>query len=157
MFLIGDLIAHPLHGAGIIESIVNKRINGADREYYVLKLPVGDMVVMVPVEGCENIGVRHIISKNEAEEIIRNFNSIEVSNCQNWNKRYCENMSKIKSGKLIEVAEVVKSLMQRDAERGLSTGERKMLHSAKQILISELVIVLDSDYSQIESMLVSAV
>lgn len=157
MFLIGDLIAHPLHGAGIIESIVNKRINGTDREYYVLKLPVGDMVVMVPVEGCENIGVRHIISKNEAEDIIRNFNSIEVSNCQNWNKRYRENMSKIKSGKLYEVAEVVKSLMLRDAERGLSTGERKMLHSAKQILISELVIVLESDYSQIESMLVSAV
>lgn len=157
MFLIGDLIAHPLHGAGIIESVVKKRISGAEREYYVLKLPVGDMVVMVPVEGCENIGVRHIISKGEAEEIIQNFNKIEVNNSQNWNKRYRENMSKIKSGKLLEVAEVVKSLMLRDAERGLSTGERKMLHSAKQILISELVIVLDSDYNQIESMLVSAV
>lgn len=157
MFLIGDLIAHPLHGAGIIESVVKKRISGAEREYYVLKLPVGDMVVMVPVEGCENIGVRHIISKGEAKEIIQNFNKIEVNNSQNWNKRYRENMSKIKSGKLLEVAEVVKSLMLRDAERGLSTGERKMLHSAKQILISELVIVLDSDYNQIESMLVSAV
>lgn len=69
MFLIGDLIAHPLHGAGIIESIVNKRINGADREYYVLKLPVGDMVVMVPIEGCENIGVRHIISKMKQKKL----------------------------------------------------------------------------------------
>lgn len=142
MFLIGDLIAHPLHGAGIIESIVNKRINGADREYYVLKLPVGDMVVMVPIEGCENIGVRHIISKNEAEEIIRNFNSIEVSNCQNWNKRYRENMSKIKSGKLFEVAEVVKSLMQRDAERGLSTGERKCCIRPSRYLFQSLLLFL---------------
>ena len=62
MFKIGDYIAHPMHGAGVIESIVTKKINGSQRDYYVLKLPVGDMVVMVPVSGCENIGVRSIIS-----------------------------------------------------------------------------------------------
>lgn len=157
MFLIGDYIVHPLHGAGIIESVVNKKINGIDRDYYVLKLPVGDMVVMVPVEGCESIGVRHIISKVEAEDIICNFKNIEVCSCQNWNKRYRENMGKIKSGNLAEVAEVVKSLMLRDMERGLSTGERKMLHSAKQILISELVIALGANYDQIETRLISAV
>ena len=73
MFKIGDYIAHPMHGAGVIESIVTKKINGAQRDYYVLKLPVGDMVVMVPVVGCEDIGVRSIISRSEAENV---FNEI---------------------------------------------------------------------------------
>ena len=153
MFAVGDFIVHPMHGAGIIESIVSKRINGDEREYYVLKLPVGDMVVMVPVQGCECIGVRPVISRDEAVGILNAFPHIEISVTQNWNKRYRENMEKIKSGNLLEVGEVVKSLMCRDTERGLSTGERKMLHSAKQILISELVIALDSDYEQIENQL----
>ena len=132
MFKIGDYIAHPMHGAGVIESIVTKKINGAQRDYYVLKLPVGDMVVMVPVVGCEDIGVRAIISRSEAENVFDAFNELEISMTQNWNKRYRENMDKIKS------------------------GERKMLHSAKQILISELVVATDMDYDGVERRLCSA-
>lgn len=153
MFQIGDYIVHPMHGAGVIESVVTKKINGQQRDYYVLKLPVGDMVVMVPVAGCENIGVRSIISKGEAENIFKSFKDLEVSMTQNWNKRYRENMDKIKSGNLLDVASVVKGLMRRDSERGLSTGERKMLHSAKQILISELVIATEMDYEGVEQRL----
>lgn len=153
MFVVGDYIVHPMHGAGVIENIVSKRINGDEREYYVLKLPVGDMVVMVPVNGCEGIGVRPVVSRKEALDILAAFPGIEISMTQNWNKRYRENMDKIKSGNLLEVGEVVKGLMRRDIERGLSTGERKMLHSAKQILISELVIALDTDYEDIEEKL----
>ena len=146
MFKIGDYITHPMHGAGVIESIVTKKINGSQRDYYVLKLPVGDMVVMVPVSGCEDIGVRSIISRSESA----------YSMTQNWNKRYRENMDKIKSGNLLDVASVVKGLMCRDSERGLSTSERKMLHSAKQILISELVIATDMDYDGVEKRLCAA-
>lgn len=153
MFQIGDHIVHPMHGAGVIESVVTKKISGQQRDYYVLKLPVGDMVVMVPVAGCENIGVRSIISKSEAENIFESFKELEVSMTQNWNKRYRENMDKIKSGNLLDVASVVKGLMCRDNERGLSTGERKMLHSAKQILISELVIATETDYDGVEQRL----
>lgn len=153
MFQIGDYIVHPMHGAGVIESVVTKKISGQQRDYYVLKLPVGDMVVMVPVAGCENIGVRSIISKSEAENIFESFKKLEVSMTQNWNKRYRENMDKIKSGNLLDVASVVKGLMCRDNERGLSTGERKMLHSAKQILISELVIATETDYDGVEQRL----
>lgn len=156
MFKIGDYIAHPMHGAGVIENIVTKKINGAYRDYYVLKLPVGDMVVMVPVAGCEDIGVRSIISRSEAENVFNAFNKLEISMTQNWNKRYRENMDKIKSGNLLDVASVVKGLMCRDSERGLSTGERKMLHSAKQILISELVVATDMDYDKVEKRLYSA-
>lgn len=157
MFEIGDYIAHPMHGAGVIESIVTKKINGAERDYYVLKLPVGDMVVMVPVAGCENIGVRSIISSAEARNVIDAFSKLEICMTQNWNKRYRENMDKLKSGDLLEVASVVKGLMCRDSERGLSTGERKMLHSAKQILISELVIAMGADYEKIEKALYSSI
>ena len=153
MFQIGDYIVHPMHGAGVIESVVTKKISGQQRDYYVLKLPVGDMVVMVPVAGCENIGVRSIISKSEAENIFESFKELEVSMTQNWNKRYRENMEKLTSGNLLDVASVVKGLMCRDNERGLSTGERKMLHSAKQILISELVIATETDYDGVEQRL----
>ena len=157
MFEIGDYIAHPMHGAGVIEGIVTKKINGAERDYYVLKLPVGDMVVMVPVEGCESIGVRAIISDSGARKVLDSFSGLEICMTQNWNKRYRENMDKLKSGDLMEVASVVKGLMCRDNERGLSTGERKMLHSAKQILISELVIAMSSDYEQIEKELYASI
>ena len=150
-FRIGDRIAHPMHGAGIIDSIVTKKINGKDRDYYVLKLPAGDMLVMVPVESCEAIGVRPIVKPDEAEKIIGAIPDIQVEMTSNWNKRYRENMLRIKSGDQMEVALVVKGLVQRDRERGLSTGERKMLHSAKQILISEIVLSECSTYEEVEA------
>lgn len=155
-FRVGDRIAHPMHGAGIIESIVTKRINGQDRDYYVLKLPTGGMLVMVPVDTCEAIGVRPIVNPAEAEEILGAIPGIQVEMTSNWNKRYRENMLRIKSGDLMEVASVVKGLMQRDRERGLSTGERKMLHSAKQILISEIVLSESSSYEEVEARLDNA-
>lgn len=157
MFAIGEYIAHPMHGAGMIDSVVKKKIDGSERDYYVLKLPVGEMKVMIPVEGCENIGVRPIISPDEASSVLESMVDIDVNMTQNWNKRYRENMLKIKSGNLLEVAEVVKGLMLRDSERGLSTGERKMLHSAKQIFISELVVSLKKSYEDIENMIIKAV
>lgn len=150
MFSVGDRIAHPMHGAGIIDSIVTRKVDGAEKDYYVLKLPVGDMLVMIPVESSQNIGVRPIVEPDVAEQILRAITEIEVNMTQNWNKRYRENMLKIKSGDLLEVAAVIKGLMIRDTDRGLSTGERKMLHSAKQILISEIVLSESSSYEEIE-------
>ncbi|MFR5781068.1 MAG: CarD family transcriptional regulator [Oscillospiraceae bacterium] len=91
---------------------------------------------MIPVDTSAAIGVRPIVGADEAEKILGSIPGLEIEMTQNWNKRYRENMLKIKSGNLLEVAAVVKGLMKRDKERGLSTGERKMLHSAKQILIS---------------------
>ena len=144
------MIAHPMHGAGVIESIEKKKINGVTREYYVLRMPVGGMLVMIPVSNTEEIGVRPIISEEQADEIIDSINDIEVDMSQNWNRRYRENMLRIKSGDLTEVARVVKGLMARDEERGLSTGERKMLRNAKQILISEIFLSKHSTYDEIE-------
>lgn len=155
-FRVGDRVAHPLHGAGVIDSIVSRKINGKDREYYVLKIPAGDMLVMIPVETSESIGVRPIIGSEEADRILEGIPAIEISMTQNWNKRYRENMMRLRSGNLMEVAAVVKGLTARDRERGLSTGERKMLHSARQILISEIVLSKSSSYEEVEERLNSA-
>ena len=139
MFQVGDKIVHPMHGAGVVDSIVQKKINGVVREYYILKLPVGGMLVMIPTENGE-----------EADRVIAAIPSIEVDMTPNWNRRYRENMLRLKSGDLLEVARVVKGLTHRDEERGLSTGERKMLHSAKQILISEIVLSQNASYEDVE-------
>jgi CarD family transcriptional regulator len=150
MFKVGDLIAHPMHGAGVIDSIEEKRINGCTRQYYVLKMPAGGMVVMIPTESSEAIGVRPIVDFDAAETLIKSIAEIETDMTTNWNRRYRENMQRLKSGDLLEVARVVKGLMARDVEKGLSTGERKMLHSAKQILISEIVLSQKTSYEEVE-------
>lgn len=157
MFSVGDRIAHPMHGAGIIDSIVTRMVDGSEREYYSLKLPAGDMQVMIPVDATDSIGVRPIVCPEEAEKIISAFSEIEINMTQNWNKRYRENMIKIKSGDLMEVAAVIKGLMIRETDRGLSTGERKMLHSAKQILISEIVLSESSSYEDVEKRICIAI
>ena len=151
MFQVGDKIVHPMHGAGVIDSIVTKKVNGVVREYYILKLPVGGMLVMIPTSNSEEIGVRPVVDKDEADRLIASMPDIEVDMTQNWNRRYRENMMRIKSGDLLEVAKVVKGLMLRGVDRGLSTGERKMLHSAKQILISELVLSQNTSYEDVEA------
>ena len=151
MFQVGDKIGHPMHGAGVVDSIVSKKVNGVVREYYLLKIPVGGMLVMIPTTNSEEIGVRPVVNSAEADRIIASIPDIEVDMTANWNRRYRENMLRLKSGDLTEVARVVKGLALRDTDRGLSTGERKMLHSAKQILISELVLSQNTSYEDVEA------
>lgn len=140
MFKIGDKIVYPMHGAGVIESIEEKEILGRTQYYYVLKMPVGDMKVMIPTHNVTDIGIREIITANEVEKVFDILKDVSINVSTNWNKRYRENMNKIKSGNIYEVADVVRVLILRDKEKGLSTGERKMLNNAKQILLSELIL-----------------
>lgn len=150
MFQVGDKIVHPMHGAGVVDSIVSNKVNGVTRDYYILKLPVGGMVVMIPTATSQVIGVRAVIDPASADQVIAAIPSIDVDVVPGWNQRYRENMARLKSGDLLEVASVVKALTRRDAARGLSTGERKMLHTARQILISELVMSQNSSYEDME-------
>ena len=156
MFCVGDKIAHPMHGAGVIDSIEEKKMNGCTRTYYILKMPAGGMVVMIPTESSAQIGVRPIVCAEEADALMASIPQIDAEMTSNWNRRYRENMQRLKSGDLLEVARVVKGLMTRDGEKGLSTGERKMLHSAKQILISEIVLSKKLTYEEVESSLNAA-
>jgi CarD family transcriptional regulator len=154
MFVIGDKIVHPMHGAGVVEDIVDVQLSGNLCQYYVLRL-TGGILVKVPSASSGSIGVRPVINSKRADEIMRILPSIEVDLITNWSKRYRENLERVKSGDLIEVARVIKGLMQREREKGLSTGERKMLHSAKQILISEIVMAKCLDYQEIESRVIN--
>jgi len=150
MFSIGDKIVHPMHGAGVVDNIVSHKVDGVMRQYYVIKMPLGGMLVMIPIDNSDEIGVRPVMDSESAEEILSSIADLEIDMTQNWNRRYRENMLRIKSGDLLEVAKVVKGLMARERQRGLSTGERKMLHSAKQILISEIVLAKSTSYEEIE-------
>ena len=151
MFRVGDKIVHPMHGAGIVDEIVERKVNGIVRDYYSLKLPSGDMLVMIPTDTCEAIGVRSILTGAETEQVLGEISHLEVQMDTNWNHRYRDNMLRLKSGNLLEVAKVVKGLSGRDSRRGLSNGERKMLHSAKQILISEIVLSQNTTYEDVEA------
>ena len=150
MYQIGDKVVHPMHGAGVIDSIVQRKVAGKLEDYYLLKLSVGSMTVMIPTGNTQEIGVRPIVSSEEAKNLIQALEGIEVDMTQNWNRRYRENMVRLKSGDLLEVARVVKGLLLREGQRGLSNGERKMLRTAKQILISELVLAQSLPYEIVE-------
>ena len=149
-FQIGDKVVHPMYGAGTLESVVQKKVSGVTREYYIMRLPERFMVVMIPVENSEEIGVRPVVDRERADEVLAAIPGIQVEMTSNWNHRYRENMERLKSGDLLEVARVAKGLTVRDTARGLSTGERKMLHSARQILISELVLSKSLSYEAVE-------
>jgi len=152
-YKIGDKIVYPLHGAGVIDSIEEKEILGEKHKYYVMKMPMGDMKVMIPMNNVEGIGIREVITETEVDKVIKILYNDTTVMSQNWNKRYRENMDKIKSGNIYEVADVVRNLIFRDKEKGLSTGEKRMLNSAKQILVSEIVLAKGMKQHDVESML----
>ncbi len=151
MYRLGDKIVYPMHGAGVIESVEEKEVLGEKKKYFIIKMPVNEMKLMIPVDNVENIGVRKIISDTEVNEVFDILKEDSSLNKMNWNKRYRANMDRMKSGDIFEVARIVRSLTFRDQEKGLSTGEKKMLSNAKQILISELILAEDSSSEEIET------
>lgn len=157
MFVIGDKIVYPMHGAGIIEQIEEKTILGETRRYYILRVPCGDMKIMIPIDSSEDIGIRGIISREEMITVVEFLGEESTEMSSNWNRRYRENMEKLKTGDIHNVAEVVRNLMRTDKEKKLSTGEKKMLSNAKQILVSEMILVNDIDQEAAIDIIDSAV
>lgn len=153
MFNIGDKIVYPMHGAGVIDAIEEKEILGIRRKYYIMRMPLDDMKVMIPLDSIDGIGIRQIIDKNEIESVFAVLEANETKMPQNWNRRYRANMDRLKTGDIHEVAEVVRNLTLRDREKTLSTGERKILSNARQILLSEIILAADlSDSEAMELM-----
>lgn len=150
MFNVGDKVVYPMHGAGIIEAIEEKEVLGQRKRYYIMKMPIGEMRVMIPMNNVQEIGLRQVIDDQGVRKVWEILQGETSKMSQNWNRRYRANMEKIKSGDIYEVAEVVRNLAIRDREKGLSTGERKMLDNARQILISELVLAQNSTEEQVE-------
>jgi len=155
MYQIGEKIVHPLYGAGIIENLEEKEVEGTMQTYYVLQIPVGNLKIMISAAKAGTQGIRGVHGKDEIIRVISSIAHTEVDMPDNWNQRYKENMERIKSGQLAEVSLVFRNLLLRERERGLSTAEKKLMTTAKQIILSELILSKDIDRPEAETLLES--
>ncbi len=151
MFKVGDKIVYPMHGAGVIEKIEERSILEEKQSYYIIKMP-GEVKVMVPTAKAEEIGVRNIIDRETAGKVINVLEQDSTEMSSKWNKRYRDNVEKMKSGDIFEVADIVRNLSFKQKDKGLSTTEKKMLLNAKQILVSELVLAGSQDKETVEEL-----
>ena len=153
MFGIGDKIVYPLYGAGVIEGLEEKQVDGAAEVYYVLNIPVINLKIMISASKAENLGIRSVYPKDEVIRIIKSSGTNDAASNRNWNQRYKENLEKMKSGKLNEVTVVFKNLLDREKTKSLSSAEKKMLTTAKQIIISEIAVSQDIEKTEAEEIL----
>lgn len=141
MFEIGDKVVYPMHGAGTIVGVEEKEILGTIKKYFIMEMPIGDMDVSIPVDNIEAIGIREVFDIGHLQDVIDVLKGDLSKMSDNWSRRYRENLDRIRTGDILEVAAVVRNLSMRDNEKGLSTGEKKMLNSAMKMLVSELIVV----------------
>jgi CarD family transcriptional regulator len=144
---------YPMHGAGVIVGIEEKEILGEMRKYFVVQISKKNIRVLLPLDNLEVTGIRNIVSADEANEAISFFKDLEDEDNVSWNQRYRDNMDKLKSGTIKEVAYVTKTLLLRDKKKSLSNAERKILSNAKSVFISELETAKNMGYEEIESLL----
>ncbi len=154
MFEIGQLAVYPAHGVGVIESIQERIVSGNVQQFYIMRLLDNDMIIMIPKDNAQNVGLRDIIDQTSVPEVYEIL-SLRPSriNTQTWNRRYRDYMDKIKTGSPFRVAEVLRDLTLLKVEKDLSFGERKMLDTAKNLLVKELSLVNDKQEDEIEAQL----
>ncbi|SDF85576.1 CarD family transcriptional regulator [Sporolituus thermophilus] len=151
MVAIGDKVVYPMHGAGVVEALEEHEVLGKKQYYYVLTMLCSGMRVMIPQDQVDQVGLRAVVGETEIARVKEVLSGLPEQDTGNWNRRINHNLTKIKSGSIFEVAEVVRNLMKQEVGRRLSTAERRLLDTAKQILISELVLACDKDVDSVES------
>jgi len=139
LFDVGDNVVYPHHGAGTVVSKETRRVLGQDREYLTIKILRNDMTVNVPADNAERVGLRKVIDEEAVKKVVKYLTSGGTEMPKNWNRRFKHNRDKMKTGDILELAEVVRNLALRDHEKGLSTGEKQMYVKAKKILASEFM------------------
>jgi CarD family transcriptional regulator len=151
MFKVGDLAVYPAHGVGLIERIESQEISGCRQDFYVMRILDNGMIIMIPTNNVENVGLREIIEHTEVPKLysILKKRDVPIDN-QTWNRRYREYMDKIKTGSVFEVAEVYRDLLILKVEKDLSFGERKMLDTARNLLIKEISLAKKIGEEQVE-------
>ena len=151
MFKVGDLAVYPAHGVGVIERIETKEISGCRQDFYVMRILDNDMIIMIPTNNVDNVGLREIIPQTDVPKLysILRKRDVQVDN-QTWNRRYREYMDKIKTGSVFEVAEVYRDLLMLKLEKDLSFGERKMLDTARNLLVKEISLAKHVQEEQVE-------
>ncbi len=150
MFAKGDMAVYPAHGVGVIKKIETQQVAGIDQTFYVLEILGNSMRIMIPTSSSENVGLRSIVNKKEALEVLNILRdrAVEIDS-QTWNRRYREYMEKIKTGSIFEVAAVLRDLFLLSVDKDLSYGERKMLDTAKGLLVKELSIAQNVEEDKI--------
>lgn len=151
MLHIGDKVVYPMHGAGEIAGIEDCEVLGEGRSYYVLKMPLGNMKVMIPTDNVDSIGLRDVISSEDVEKVKDVLTDAPERVMGSWNKRFHANLERMKSGDICDVAAVARNLILQDRLRKISSGERRLLDLARQILVSELVYACDKTPQEVES------
>ena len=153
MFKIGDKIVYPMHGAGIIHSVQTKEFLGEEKEYFILKMPIGNMDISIPKANINKMNIRDVISKKEGEEILAILEDDPKDLNPNWNLRYRENQEILKTGDIFKIAVMVRDLVALDDDKGLSTTEKKLLNRARRIMASELVMSGSLERDEAEKMI----
>ena len=148
MYKVGDKVVYPHHGAGTVVKKEVREVLGAKREYMTIQIAHNDMVVNVPTENAERVGLRRVISEEMVNKVVKALSGSGTQMPKNWNRRFKHNRDKMKTGDIFELAEVVRNLSLRDHEKGLSTGEKQMFVKAKKILASELMYAKQMDEDQ---------
>jgi CarD family transcriptional regulator len=156
-YKIGDQVVYPHHGAGKVLKKEQKEVLGEKREYLTIKILHNDMTVMVPCENAGKAGLRRVIGDDDVRKVIAVLRDDVSQMPKNWNRRFKHNRDKIKTGDVFELAEVVRNLAIREADKGLSTGEKQMYTRAKKILASELMYALDMEEGEAEEHLESLI
>ena len=152
-YSVGDKVVYPHHGAGKVIKKEKRDVLGEKREYLTIQILHNEMTVMVPVDSADRAGLRKVIAKNDVDEVMAVLRQDETKMPKNWNRRFKHNREKIKTGDIFELAEVVRNLSIREAEKGLSTGEKQMFNRAKKILASELMYARGLDEDQADKFL----
>jgi CarD family transcriptional regulator len=156
-YKVGDQVVYPQHGVATIQKIEEKDVLGERQSYLVLELDEGDLTLMVPAASVEEVGIRNLIGKDQVEEVLRILRKGRITDgADNWSRRFKANSEKLKSGDIQMVAEVVRNLSIRDRQKGLSTGERRMLNRARRILSGEIAVALKLDNEGAEAVLEDA-
>ena len=151
MFDVGQMAVYPAHGVGVIESIEQRRIGECEQSFYVMKILKNNMVIMIPTATSKNVGLRNIISSKEVNDVFDILQEKDVKiGAQTWNRRYREYMEKIKTGSVFEVAAVLRDLYLLQEDKDLSYGERKMMDTAKGLLVKELSIANETEECKVE-------
>ncbi len=155
MYEVGAKVVYPVHGVGIINSIEDKTVLGEKRSYYIIKLAISDMTVMIPINKSEQLGLRLVVSDRDVHKALKLIKSEVTAMDEDWKTRYQHNFEKIKSGSILDVAEVVRNLFHRNKIKELSIMEKKLYENAYRLLIDEIAYVKDIEKEEVQSIVSS--
>lgn len=146
---IGDRMVYPMHGAGEIMGIEENEVGGVKNSYYIFRLPIGDMKLMLPVDKVEEAGLRELIEPAQVSEVIKVLQAETDTLQGSWNKRYHMNLERLKTGDILDAAAIARNLSRQNSKKKISSGEKRLLDLSRQLLITELVYVCDKSPEEI--------